>query len=134
MAESSPNRQKRRNCSFLLFPQCFQKTSTADTLKPGLVWGLNMTEKLKFVWRSIGNSVGKGENTSYQHFVLFPHCVQKDSFSRSWEPVEPYSFSRSWEPVEPWVFCLVENLSMAKGLNSSQPAHSMVETLGPNFS
>ena len=23
---------------FLLFPQCFQKTSTADTQKPGLVW------------------------------------------------------------------------------------------------
>ena len=23
---------------FLLFPQCFQKTHTADTLKPGLVW------------------------------------------------------------------------------------------------
>ena len=23
---------------FLLFPQCFQKTSTADTFKPGLVW------------------------------------------------------------------------------------------------
>ena len=23
---------------FLLFSQCFQKTCTADTLKPGLVW------------------------------------------------------------------------------------------------
>ena len=23
---------------FLLFPQCIQKTSTADTYKPGLVW------------------------------------------------------------------------------------------------
>ena len=23
---------------FLLFPQCFQKTYTEDTLKPGLVW------------------------------------------------------------------------------------------------
>ena len=23
---------------FLIFPQCFQKTCTADTLKPGLVW------------------------------------------------------------------------------------------------
>ena len=23
---------------FHLFPQCFQKTSAADTLKPGLVW------------------------------------------------------------------------------------------------
>ena len=25
---------------FLLFQQCFQKTSTADTQKPGLVWEL----------------------------------------------------------------------------------------------
>ena len=23
---------------FLLFPQCFQKNYTADTLKPGIVW------------------------------------------------------------------------------------------------
>ena len=28
---------------FLLFPQCFQKTCTADTWKPGLVW-----ERVKF--------------------------------------------------------------------------------------
>ena len=27
-----------RNEQFLLFPQCFQKTRTADTSKPGLVW------------------------------------------------------------------------------------------------
>ena len=26
------------NEQFLLFPQCFQKTCTADTYKPGLVW------------------------------------------------------------------------------------------------
>ena len=27
-----------RNEQFLLFPQCFKKTCTADTCKPGLVW------------------------------------------------------------------------------------------------
>ena len=27
-----------RNEQFLLFPQCFQKTCTTDTKKPGLVW------------------------------------------------------------------------------------------------
>ena len=27
-----------RDEQFLLFPQCFQKTCTADTLKPGLDW------------------------------------------------------------------------------------------------
>ena len=29
---------KRRNYSLLLFLQCFQKSYTADALKPGLVW------------------------------------------------------------------------------------------------
>ena len=34
------------NEQFLLFPQCFQKTCTPDTLKPGLVW-----ERVKgFFW------------------------------------------------------------------------------------
>ena len=45
MAEGSPNRHKNtvgrgeiaRYGQFLLFPQCFQKTCTADTYKPGLV-------------------------------------------------------------------------------------------------
>ena len=34
---------------FLLFPQCFQKACTADTLKPGLVW-----EMVKYSSVSIG--------------------------------------------------------------------------------
>ena len=32
-----------RSEQFLLFPQCFQKTCTADKYKPGLVW-----EKVNF--------------------------------------------------------------------------------------
>ena len=28
-------------------------------------------------------NVGKGENASYQHFLLFPHCFQKASFLQS---------------------------------------------------
>ena len=31
----------------------------------------------------VENSVGKGENAGYQHFLLFPLCFQKASFSRS---------------------------------------------------
>ena len=27
----------------------------------------------------VENIVGKGENTGYQHFLLFPQCFQKDS-------------------------------------------------------
>ena len=45
MAESSPNALKTLGKGetahygqFLLFPQCFQKTCTADMFKKGLVW------------------------------------------------------------------------------------------------
>ena len=31
------------------------------------------------------NIVGKGENTGYQHFLLFLQCYQKASFSRSFK-------------------------------------------------
>ena len=45
MAESSPDREKTLGKGeiahyeqFLLFQQCFQKTCTTDTYKPGLIW------------------------------------------------------------------------------------------------
>ena len=28
----------------------------------------------------VENTVGKGENAGYQHFLLFPQCFQKASF------------------------------------------------------
>ena len=31
----------------------------------------------------VANTVKKGENAGYHHFLLFPHCFQKASFSRS---------------------------------------------------
>ena len=43
---------------------------------------LNLREKLEFVLGSMENIVGKGENAGYQHFLLFPQCFQKASFSR----------------------------------------------------
>ena len=73
---------------FLLFPQCFQKSCTADTQKPGLVWervnslsndklldlsnlkafavkkknnNNNKTEKLKLVCERVEDMVGKEE-------------------------------------------------------------------------
>ena len=51
-------------------------------------------EKLKFVWGRVEKVVGKGENAIYQHFLIFPQCFQKASFSRSlkvgivWESVD----------------------------------------------
>ena len=45
---------------------------------------INVTEKKnKFVLGGVENIVGKGENAGYQHFLLFPQCFQKASFSRS---------------------------------------------------
>ena len=39
-----------------------------------------MTEKSLFL-KKVENIVGKGENAGYQHFLLFPQCFQKVSFS-----------------------------------------------------
>ena len=47
---------------FLLSLQCFQKTCTADTLKPGLVW-----ERLK------------EERAAYPHFLIVTECFQKST-------------------------------------------------------
>ena len=42
-----------------------------------------MAVKLKFVLDMVENIVEKGENAGYQHFLFFPRCFRKDSFSRS---------------------------------------------------
>ena len=44
-----------------------------------------MTQKLKFVLGRVENIVGTGENAGYQHFLLFPQCFQKASFSGSFK-------------------------------------------------
>ena len=36
----------------------------------------------KFILDWVENIVGKGENTGYQHFLLFPQCFQKLLLSR----------------------------------------------------
>ena len=42
---------------------------------------INPIEKLKFVLGRVENIVGKGENAGNQHFLLFPKCFEKASFS-----------------------------------------------------
>ena len=44
-------------------------------------WDFN--PNIKLVFYKVENIVGKGENAVYQHFLLFPQCFQKDSFSGS---------------------------------------------------
>ena len=54
----------------LLFPHCFLKTCSTDTLEPGLVWErVNDLRKQPFE-----KVVGKGENAGNQHLLLFPQC------------------------------------------------------------
>ena len=36
-----------------------------------------------FVTDWVENNVGKGENAGYQHFLLFPQCLQKAAFPGS---------------------------------------------------
>ena len=43
---------------------------------------VNVTQKLKFALGKIENIVGKGENDSYQHLLLFPQCFQKATIVR----------------------------------------------------
>ena len=44
---------------------------------------IDVAEKLKFVLGRVENIVGKGENAGYQHFLLFPQCFQKASYTGS---------------------------------------------------
>ena len=41
---------------------------------------IDVTEKLKFVLGRVENTVVKGENAGYQHFLNSPQCFQKVSF------------------------------------------------------
>ena len=41
---------------------------------------INATEKFKFALGRVENIMGKGENSGYQHFLLFQQCFQKASF------------------------------------------------------
>ena len=43
----------------------------------------NVVKMSKFVFDIVENIVGKGENAGHQHFLLFPRCFQKPSFSGS---------------------------------------------------
>ena len=44
---------------------------------------LNVTQMIKFVLDRVENIVGKGQNASNHHFLLFPQCFQKASSSAS---------------------------------------------------
>ena len=43
---------------------------------------LNVFQKLKFTLGRVENILGNGEIAGYQHFLLFPQCFLKATFSR----------------------------------------------------
>ena len=47
----------------------------------------NVTKLMISVFHRVENIVGKGENAGNQHFLLFPQCFQKASFSDSFTVV-----------------------------------------------
>ena len=49
---------------------------------------INVTEKLEFIFGMVEKVVRKGENTGYQHLLLFPNCFKKSS-SAALERVNP---------------------------------------------
>ena len=59
------------------------KMPDLSKLKPFADNKINATQKLIFALERIENSMGRGENAGYQHFLLFPQCFQKDTFSGS---------------------------------------------------
>ena len=59
------------------------KTLDKSKLKAFTEGKINLTEKLKFILGKVENIVGKGENTCYHHFLLFPKCFQKASYTGS---------------------------------------------------
>ena len=42
-----------------------------------------VTEKMKFVLERVEKIVGEGENVGYKHFLLFPKCFKKASYTGS---------------------------------------------------
>ena len=74
----------------LFGPNCYfvnslpnDKISNQSKLKAFADDNLHVNKKWKFALERVENIVGKGENASYQHSLLFPQCFQKASFSRS---------------------------------------------------
>ena len=86
-------REIARDEQFLFFPQCFQKACFSGASKGVIVWEwvnslpndifftklkafaddkVNVAKMMIALFNRIENTVGKGENAGYQHFLLFP--------------------------------------------------------------
>ena len=71
------------NIMFSVNPLPDDKILNLSKLKAFAGEKINVSEKLKYPYGRVENIVGKGENAGYQHFLLFPQCFQKATFSGS---------------------------------------------------
>ena len=79
--ESSLCSESSQNISFNSLPN--DKILDWSKLKAFADDTINVTQKFKFVLGRVENIVGKGENAAHCHFLLFPQCFQKTTFSGS---------------------------------------------------
>ena len=88
---------KRKNCSLRaisLFPQYFQKTCTADTQKPGLVWERIKKNPSFFPTEYFEVIEGKEGNASNNHCLLFLSLKIFLPFQRQKTYLDPQSVYR----------------------------------------
>ena len=64
---------------FLLNSLPKNKILDVTKLKAFAVDKLNVFEMMISLFDRVENTVGKGENAGYQHFLLFPQCFPKPS-------------------------------------------------------
>ena len=56
-------------------------------LKAFTVDKMNKAQTVTAIFDKVENIVGKGENAGYQHYLLFPQCFQRASYTGSLEVV-----------------------------------------------
>ena len=88
----------------------------------------NVAKIMIFIFDRVENTVGEGESVGYQHFLLFPQCFQKASFSGSlkvwtvWSRVNCAMYNLTLSQASPGFTCLqykpFEN-TVGKGENCS---------------
>ena len=65
-----------------------------------------------FSYDNLENIVEKGENAGYQHFLLFPQCFQKVSYTRS------LKVGNEWQNVKDKTLCAGREKKMLLKLES----------------
>ena len=76
MALSLTNTTKNNN---IFIPSPNDKILDVTKLKAFADDKLNIVKMLISLYNRVENTVGKGENAGYQHFLLFPQCFRKPS-------------------------------------------------------